>query len=49
MKVTRSPVLVAVAILQMNQEGEGYVWSYALSKRSGVHSDPMLSIQRLTG
>jgi PadR family transcriptional regulator PadR len=38
MKVTHSLVLVAVAILQMEQEGDGRIWGYALSKMSGVRS-----------
>jgi PadR family transcriptional regulator PadR len=38
MKVTHSLVLVAVAILEMDREGDGSVWGYALSKRSGVRS-----------
>ncbi len=38
MKVTHSLVLVAVAILGMDQEGDGRIWGYALSKRSGVRS-----------
>jgi PadR family transcriptional regulator PadR len=38
MKVTHSLVLVAMAILQMDQEGDGRIWGYALSKKSGVRS-----------
>lgn len=38
MKVTYSLVLVAIAILHMDQEGEGWIWGYALSKRSGIRS-----------
>lgn len=38
MKITHSLVLVAVAILEMDREGDGRVWGYALSKRSGVRS-----------
>lgn len=38
MKVTHSLVLVAIAILQMDREGDGDIWGYALSKRSGVRS-----------
>ena len=38
MKVTHSLVLVAVAILGMDQEADGRIWGYALSKRSGVRS-----------
>ncbi len=38
MKVTHSLVLVAVAILQMDQENDGRIWGYALSKKSGVRS-----------
>ena len=38
MKVTHSLVLVAVAILRMDQEAEGHIWGYALSKMSGVRS-----------
>lgn len=38
MKVTHSLVLVAVAILQMDQEDDGRIWGYGLSKKSGVRS-----------
>lgn len=38
MKVTHSLVLVAIAILQMDGEGDGRIWGYALSKKSGVRS-----------
>lgn len=38
MKVTHSLVLVAVAILQMDQDADGRIWGYALSKKSGVRS-----------
>lgn len=38
MKVTHSLVLVAVAILQIDQEEGGRIWGYALSKKSGVRS-----------
>lgn len=38
MKVTRSLVLVVMAILQMSGEGDGRIWGYALSKKSGVRS-----------
>ncbi len=38
MKVTHSLVLVAVAILQMDQEEDSRIWGYALSKKSGVRS-----------
>jgi PadR family transcriptional regulator PadR len=38
MKVTHSLVLVAIAILQMDQENDGRLWGYALSKKSGVRS-----------
>lgn len=38
MKTTHSLVLVAMAILEMDQEAEGRIWGYALSKRSGVRS-----------
>lgn len=38
MKVTHSLALVALAILQMSREGDGYIWGYQLSKRSGVRS-----------
>lgn len=38
MKVTHSLVLVALAIFQMDTEGDGRIWGYALSKRSGVRS-----------
>ncbi len=38
MKVTHSLVLVAVAILQMDQEDDCRIWGYALSKKSGVRS-----------
>lgn len=38
MKVTYSLVLVAMAVLEMDREGDGRLWGYALSKRSGVRS-----------
>jgi len=38
MKVTHALVLVALALLEMDREGDGRVWGYALSKRSGVRS-----------
>lgn len=38
MKITHSLVLVATAILEMDQETDGRIWGYALSKRSGVRS-----------
>lgn len=38
MKVTRSLVLVATAILESDREADGQIWGYALSKRSGVRS-----------
>ncbi len=38
MKVTHSLVVVALAILEMDQEGDGRIWGYALSKKSGVRS-----------
>lgn len=38
MKVTHALVLVALALLDMDREGDGRVWGYALSKRSGVRS-----------
>lgn len=38
MKVTHSLVLVALAILQMDSEGDRRIWGYSLSKRSGVRS-----------
>ena len=38
MRVTHSLVLVAVALLQMDQESNARIWGYALSKRSGVRS-----------
>ena len=38
MKVTHSLVLVAIAILEMDQEADGRIWGYALSKKSGVRS-----------
>ena len=38
MKLTHSFVLVAIAALQMDQETDGRIWGYALSKRSGVRS-----------
>jgi PadR family transcriptional regulator, regulatory protein PadR len=41
MKVTQSLVLVAMAILQMDQEDDGRIWGYALSQRSGVRSGVM--------
>ena len=45
MRTTRSLVLVAEAILQMDLEDDPRLWGYALSKRSGVRSGvlyPML-------
>ncbi|MDM8084039.1 PadR family transcriptional regulator [Cellulomonas cellasea] len=38
MKVTHALVLVSLALLDMDREGDGRVWGYALSKRSGVRS-----------
>lgn len=38
MKLTPSLVLVAIAALQMDQETDGRIWGYALSKKSGVRS-----------
>lgn len=38
MKVTHSLALVALTILQMSHEGDGYIWGYQLSKHSGVRS-----------
>ena len=38
MKTTHSLVLVAVAVLEMDQEADNRIWGYALSKRSGVRS-----------
>ncbi len=38
MKLTHSLVLVAIAALQMDWEGDGPIWGYALSKKSGVRS-----------
>lgn len=38
MKITRSLVLVALALLEMDREGDGRVWGYELSKRSNVRS-----------
>lgn len=38
MKVTHSLVLVVMTILQMSREGDGRIWGYALSKKSGVRS-----------
>lgn len=38
MKLTHSLALVALALLDMDREGDGSVWGYALSKRSGVRS-----------
>lgn len=38
MKVTHALFLVALALLDMDREGDGRVWGYALSKRSGVRS-----------
>ena len=36
MKVTHSLLLVAIALLQMDQEADSRIWGYALSKLSGV-------------
>jgi PadR family transcriptional regulator, regulatory protein PadR len=41
MKVTHSLLLVALAILQMDQDDDGRIWGYALSKLSGVRSGVM--------
>lgn len=50
MKVTHSLVLVAVAILQMDQEDDGRVWGYALSKKSGVRSGVLYpTLDRMMG
>jgi PadR family transcriptional regulator PadR len=38
MKLTHSLALVSAAILQMDGEGDGRIWGYALSKTSGVRS-----------
>lgn len=38
MKVTHSLVGVALAMIDMDQEGDGRQWGYQLSKRSGVRS-----------
>lgn len=38
MKLTHSLALVAVAVLQMDQDGDGRLWGYALTKKSGVRS-----------
>lgn len=38
MNFTHSLAVVAVAVLQMEQEGDGRLWGYALTKRSGVRS-----------
>ena len=38
MKVTHSLVLVAQAVLLMDQQDDGRIWGYALSKMSGVRS-----------
>lgn len=38
MKVTRALAAVAVAMLEMAQEGDGRLWGYALSKRADVRS-----------
>lgn len=50
MKVTHAHVLIAVAILRMDQEGDGRVWGYALSKQSGVRSGVMYpQLDRMLG
>lgn len=38
MRVTHSLALVALAMIQINQEGDGFIWGYQLTKRSGVRS-----------
>ncbi len=38
MKVTHSLVGVALAMIEMDREGDGRQWGYELSKRSGVRS-----------
>ena len=50
MKLTQSLVLVAVAILQMDQEDDGRIWGYALSKKSGVRSGVLYpTLDRMMG
>ncbi len=50
MKVTHSLVLVAIAILQMDQEDDGRVWGYALSKKSGIRSGVLYpTLDRMMG
>lgn len=44
MKVTHSLALVAIAVLQMDQENDGRIWGYALSKKSGVRSGVLYPI-----
>ena len=44
MKVTHSLALVAIAVLQMDQEDDGRIWGYALSKKSGVRSGVLYPI-----
>lgn len=38
MKLTHSLVLVALAVLDTDQEADSRIWGYALSKKSGVRS-----------
>jgi PadR family transcriptional regulator, regulatory protein PadR len=50
MKVTYSLVLVAVAILEMDQEEDSRIWGYRLSKKSGVRSGVLYpTLDRLMG
>jgi PadR family transcriptional regulator PadR len=50
MKVTRSLVLVATAILQMDLDEDARIWGYALSKKSGVRSGVLYpTLDRMMG
>lgn len=50
MKLTYSLVQVALAILEMDREGDGRVWGYALSRRSGVRSGVLYpTLDRMLG
>lgn len=50
MKVTHSLVLVAMAILEMDQDADDRIWGYALSKKSGVRSGVLYpTLDRMMG
>lgn len=50
MKFTHSLVLVAMAILEMDQDVDKRIWGYALSKKSGVRSGVLYpTLDRMMG